>query len=252
MSFFGKNIKKIRTVKGLSQSAFAEVFGLKRATLGAYEEHRSEPKIETIIKIANYFSIKIDTLLTNEITVNELLQFKESLTTLSEDSKIERFAKVPNISENNSNAYVAHFKNDIFIDEMSCLELPLDKSKKFRSFTVSNLEMTNQDKGFYPKDIVIGEQIQKNTIDKLTNGALVFAVINDVIIFRRLYITQKNAIFRADHKSIEDAIFKISDIKELWQVRYVFYRRIPDLHTPFEDKILTMEQEIIKMKAKLK
>ena len=76
MSFFGKNIKKIRGVKGLSQQAFAEVFDLKRATLGAYEEGRSEPKIDTIIKIANYFSIKIDDLLTSELTVNKLLQFK--------------------------------------------------------------------------------------------------------------------------------------------------------------------------------
>ncbi|PQJ80700.1 XRE family transcriptional regulator [Polaribacter porphyrae] len=250
MSFFGKNIKKIRTVKGLSQSAFAELFGLKRATLGAYEEHRSEPKIETIIKIANYFSIKIDTLLTSEITVNELLQFKESLTTLSDEIQKEQFAKVPCITENNTIDYVAHFKNDIFVDEMPYLQLPINPTKNFRAFTVSNLEMTNQDKGFYPKDIVIGEQTPINVIPKLTNGTLVFAIINDAIIFRRLYITQKIVIFRADHKNIEDAIFKITDVKELWKVRYVFCRRIPDFSTSFEDKLLTMEQEILKMKAK--
>ena len=29
MSFFGKNIKKIRSVKNLSQQAFADIFGLK-------------------------------------------------------------------------------------------------------------------------------------------------------------------------------------------------------------------------------
>ena len=119
MSFFGKNIKKIRTVKGMSQSAFAEIFGLKRATLGAYEEHRSEPKIETIIKIANYFSIKIDNLLTNEITVNELLQFKESLTTLSEDMQKKQFAKIPCITENNSSDYVHHLKMIFLL--MNCL-----------------------------------------------------------------------------------------------------------------------------------
>lgn len=251
MSFFGKNIKKIRTVKGLSQSAFAELFGLKRATLGAYEEHRSEPKIETIIKIANYFSIKIDTLLTSEITVNELLQFKESLTTLTEDIKKEQFAKVPCITENNSTDYILHFKNEIFIDEMPCLQVPINPTKKFRAFTVSNLEMTTQDKGFYPKDIVIGEQTPTSVIPKLTNGTLVFALIQNTIIFRRLYVTQKNVIFRADHKNIEDAVFKITDVKELWKVRYVFCRRVPDFSTSFEDKILTMEQEILKMKAKI-
>jgi transcriptional regulator with XRE-family HTH domain len=251
MSFFGKNIKKIRTVKGLSQAAFADIFGLKRATLGAYEEHRSEPKIETIIKIANYFSIKIDTLLTNDITVNELLQFKESLATYSEDIKKEHFAKVPCITENKNADYLEHYKNDIFIDEMPCLQIPINTTKSFRAFTVSNLEMTNQDKGFYPKDIVVGEQTPISILKKLTNGTLVFVIINNSILFRRLYVTNNNVIFRADHKNIEDETYKASDIKELWRVRYVFCKRIPEFSTSFEDKLMTMEQEILKMKAKL-
>ena len=83
MSFFGKNIKKIRGVKGLSQQAFADLFDLKRGTLGAYEEGRSEPKIETIIKIANYFSITIDHMLTAELTVNQLLRFNDQLTVVA-------------------------------------------------------------------------------------------------------------------------------------------------------------------------
>lgn len=252
MSFFGKNIKKIRTVKGLSQSAFAELFDLKRATLGAYEEQRSEPKIDTIIKIANYFSIKIDNLLTREITVNELLQFKEDLTTLTADLEKEQFTKIPLISENNLNDYITHFSNAIFVEEMPQLALPFNSQEKLRAFTVSNLEMTNQDEGFYPKDIVIGKNIATNDIQKLTNGTLVFALINDTIVFRRLYITQNKATFRADHKSIEDEIYKISEIQELWSVSYVFYKRVPEFSTSFEDKLTTIEQEILKMKANLK
>ena len=251
MSFFGKNIKKIRTIKGLSQAAFAELFGLKRAALGAYEEQRSEPKIETIIKIANHFSIKIDKLLTSEITVNELLQFKENLTIANNDIKTALFAKVPCITENNSSDYLAHFKNDIFIDELPHLSLPINTTKVFRAFTVSNLEMTNQDKGFYPKDIVIGEQTPINVIKKLTNGTLVFAIVDDTILFRRLYVTDNNVIFRADHKNIEDEIYKISDVKELWRVRYVFCKRIPEFSTSFEDTLMNMQQEILKMKAKI-
>ena len=49
MSYIGKNIKKIRSVKKLSQSAFADIFGLKRTSIGAYEEGRAEPKIDKVI-----------------------------------------------------------------------------------------------------------------------------------------------------------------------------------------------------------
>ncbi|MGZ2369991.1 helix-turn-helix domain-containing protein [Ancylomarina sp. YFZ004] len=72
---FGKNIKKIRSIKKLSQVAFAEMFGLKRSSIGSYEEERAEPKLEIIIKIAKYFNISVDSLVNREITVNELYNF---------------------------------------------------------------------------------------------------------------------------------------------------------------------------------
>ncbi len=75
MTYFGKNIKKIRSIQKLSQSNFAELFGLSRASIGAYEEGRAEAKLEIIIKIAKYFSITVDDLINKEITVNELYHF---------------------------------------------------------------------------------------------------------------------------------------------------------------------------------
>jgi len=252
MSLFGKNIKKIRSVKGLSQQAFAELFDLKRGTLGAYEEGRSEPKIETIIKIANYFSIKIDTILTNDITVNELLKFKGDLTTYAKNAKQEQFALIPCITENNTNDYISLYANESFIKELPTIQLPLNLTKEFRGFTISSLEMTNHDKGFYPKDIVIGEKVPNSVIKKLNNGELVFIVTEDTLVFRRLYITKNQLTLRADHKNIEDLQFAISDIKELWKVRYVFCRRIPEFTNNFQDKLSMIEEELLKMKEKLK
>lgn len=75
MTNFGKNIKKIRSIQKLSQSNFAELFGLSRASIGAYEEGRAEAKLDIIIKIANYFSITVDDLINQEITVNKLYHF---------------------------------------------------------------------------------------------------------------------------------------------------------------------------------
>ena len=76
MSFIGKNIKKIRSVKQLSQQQLSDILGVSRASVGSYEEGRAEPKIDTIIRLAKHFSISIDALLTREITVNDILHFK--------------------------------------------------------------------------------------------------------------------------------------------------------------------------------
>lgn len=75
MTNFGKNIKKIRAIQKLSQTKFAELFDLSRASVGAYEEGRAEAKLDVISRIAKYFSITVDDLINKEITVNELYHF---------------------------------------------------------------------------------------------------------------------------------------------------------------------------------
>ncbi|WP_053073291.1 helix-turn-helix domain-containing protein [Chryseobacterium sp. FH2] len=72
MSFFGTNIKKIRQVRGLSQKAFADLFELNRGVISSYEEGRAEPKIDTLLKVANYFNLNLDKLLTETLQVNQL------------------------------------------------------------------------------------------------------------------------------------------------------------------------------------
>lgn len=72
MSFFGSNIKKIRQVKGLSQKAFADLFDLNRGVISSYEEGRAEPKIETILKVANHFNLNLDKFLTETLQASQL------------------------------------------------------------------------------------------------------------------------------------------------------------------------------------
>jgi len=243
MSFFGKNIKKIRGIKSLSQQAFADLFDLKRGTLGAYEEGRSEPKIETIIKIANYFSISIDDILTAELTVNQLLKFNDRLTLTPEELEREQFAQVPCITEKLEEDYLEHYSNQTFIDDMPQLSLPINIDKDFRAYTVANLEMTSHDKGLYPKDVIIGEKVPHKVIKKLNNGTIVLAVTEKELILRRLYVTADGLVLRADHKNIDDETFHLNDIKELWRIRYVFFRRIPDFSDSMEDKMAFLEAQ---------
>ncbi|SHI34278.1 DNA-binding transcriptional regulator, XRE-family HTH domain [Mesonia phycicola] len=254
MSFFGKNIRKIRNVKNMSQQAFADLFELKRGTLGAYEEGRSEPKIETIILIANYFSISIDAILTTELTVNQLLKFKENIPLDNHIQIKEKFAEIPCITEKNSKDYIDNFDKQNFITELPSLSLPINTDKNFRAYTVMNLEMTNHDQGLYPKDIVIAEFVPKEVYKKLNNGNIVLALINNQLILRRLYIAKNKLILRADHKNIEDLSFKLNEVKELWKVRYVFYKRTPEVQaisTGVEEKLNFLEQEFLKLKNKI-
>jgi DNA-binding XRE family transcriptional regulator len=62
------NIKALRTSKAMTQTELALAIDTKRATLGAWEEGRSEPKLNMVIAIANFFQISIDDLLKVDLT----------------------------------------------------------------------------------------------------------------------------------------------------------------------------------------
>ncbi len=251
MSYFGKNIKKIRSVKNLSQQRFADLFDLKRATLGAYEEGRSEPKIENIIRVANYFSISIDDILTRELTVNELLKFKDGYATETTTFTKEVFPSVPCITESNREEYISEYSKPSFIKNMCALHLPLQKDKQYRAYQMNSLEMTSGDKGFYPNDIIIGEYFALENLDNLQNGTLILCLVANKLILRRAYFVHNEIVLKAEHKNIEDKRFSISEIKEIWLAKYSFFKRIPDFMDDMEDKLSILSQELSKIKKQL-
>jgi len=73
MSFFGQNIRFLRGKAQLSQTAFAEIFNLKRAAVGAYEEERAEPKVEVFVQIARHFGIPVEDLICKNLQAGEQL-----------------------------------------------------------------------------------------------------------------------------------------------------------------------------------
>ncbi|MET1258578.1 helix-turn-helix transcriptional regulator [Flagellimonas sp. DF-77] len=252
MSFFGKNIKKIRSVQNMSQQAFSEIFDLKRATLGAYEEQRSEPKIDTIIKIANYFSITIDDLLTNELTVNELLKFKADLTTDSTKIVNDRFPEIGCVTGTYISDYPFSYEDEAFLKGLPKLQLPVDRPDSSRAFEVQNLEMTHLDRGFYPKDIIIGEAVTKKDFKKVEKGAYCVVVTAEALIFRRFFFSSGEITLKTDHKNIVDIVMPVSAIKELWEIRQVFCHRIPDFSDMIEGRLTLVHQDVQKLHEMLR
>lgn len=56
----GKNIKYLREKNNLDQQKFADVLGVPRSTLACWENGLRTPKLEQIVKIAEYFGTNLD------------------------------------------------------------------------------------------------------------------------------------------------------------------------------------------------
>ena len=60
-----KILKTLRAEKKISQEKLAEYLHISRSTLAMWETNASEPDMETIVKLANYFNVSTDYLLGN-------------------------------------------------------------------------------------------------------------------------------------------------------------------------------------------
>lgn len=63
MSVFSSRLKSLRKEKKLSQEDLAKKIGVLRHNIADREQERSEPDIDMLIKLSDYFNVSIDFLL---------------------------------------------------------------------------------------------------------------------------------------------------------------------------------------------
>lgn len=63
---FGETLKNLRDIKGITQNDLAKYLGVSRATIAGYETKNHQPDYEKLEKLARYFEVSIDYLLTGD------------------------------------------------------------------------------------------------------------------------------------------------------------------------------------------
>lgn len=58
-----KNLRTLRTSKGLSQKQLADIISVSQQSINKYENHNVEPDIETLIEFADFFNTSVDYLI---------------------------------------------------------------------------------------------------------------------------------------------------------------------------------------------
>ena len=168
MGKIGKNIQKIRKVKGLSQHAFAEIFQLTRGNISSYEEQRAEPKLSTVVEIAKYFGIPLADFIAKDLSVNELLHYNAKLVLETEELKRNyRLTAIPYVSDYNLPDFIAHHKEEKYINALPQIVVPNYSEYQLIAIEVSNSE--NLPLGFNYKngDILFYEKVVKENMHRI-------------------------------------------------------------------------------------
>ncbi|MBA9077086.1 helix-turn-helix transcriptional regulator [Rufibacter quisquiliarum] len=70
-ALIGENIRRVREEANLKQEAFANMFGLSRASIVNIEKGRQNPSLYFVVKIAVTLNIKIEKILGSTYSVND-------------------------------------------------------------------------------------------------------------------------------------------------------------------------------------
>ena len=266
MSYIGKNIKRIRAVKKLSQAAFAELFDLARPSVGAYEEGRSEPKIDTIIAIAQYFGLSTDALLRKELTVNELYSLDilkgefdptQLPPALGKSSNFEQKQEgsaggastpasngIPYISKTLRLEYIVNLNNRDFQNRLPKVALPEAVPDKTRAFEHSGGDMLTDGGGLKDGDILTAVPAQKDKPGRLPTGCIYVVVTAKEVLIRRLKKAgEHELVFEADNPVVGAFTLALDDLLELWEVKgsWSTHLEAPGL---LEHRMLLLEDQL--------
>lgn len=91
-----KNLKLLRTKKGISQQYLAGILGISQQSVNKYENHNVEPDIATLIAMSEFFGVSVDFLIGKsdnlELSESSFSQAEKELVlkyrTLSDSEKV--------------------------------------------------------------------------------------------------------------------------------------------------------------------
>lgn len=110
-----KCLKILREQKKKSQAEMAEILHISRQSYNFYENGQREPKIDMLLKMADYFGVSVDYLLgrpnpptafngVDPETAQQRLQNKISIADTETAAEVENYLDYLNAQKNNSKA----------------------------------------------------------------------------------------------------------------------------------------------------
>lgn len=247
LSYVGENIQKIRQAKKLSQAEFAKIFDLARASVGAYEEGRSEPKIDTLIAMANHFGISVDDLLTRKLTVSEIFNVDEL------NEKLDRVHQL----KSSDREQVETIKLIAIADHVEFILSGLSKSFTNRLRSIGNYyqskivaaletngnEMLVNGNGIRHGDVLFLKPITTVELPSKIGRVLVIRTDKQLMV-RRLHQHEHTSIeLKADDTNFDNVIIESKDVLDFFEVVAISSQYIPK-PTTTEDRLKKIEEEL--------
>ena len=209
--------------------------------------------METIIHIANYFSISIDTLLTKELSTSELREYNitdgKPLPVTPEGDKDLRKEETPLVKRDSYVEYIVNYQHKDYINNLPFVRFPDTPQKKSRAFEVQNDAMEVNQKGLLKGDILSCAPVSLSVDKKLTKDGVYVIITQEDIYVRRYDHADDHIFFRADNPNFEVLEVARDKILELWKV-IGFYSTVLKPPLFLEERVALLERKVADLENK--
>ena len=251
LSFVGENIKKIRQVKKLSQADYSKILNMARANVGAYEEGRSEPKIETLIGIANYFGISIDGLLTQRLTTSDILKFESLNQKLdqvhkltSSDIGLGRSVKLVRATDHLD--FALQFDNSSYLKGLENTPIPSHIENPDFAIEMEGNGLLVDNQGIRHGDLLYVKKLQKDELESSLKKLVVVLTESSLFIRQLDQIEDKTLSLSALDPNYPMIQVKKSEVKQCMTILGFFSTYLPQ-PTSTEDRLQKIEEALQKL-----
>lgn len=215
MKYIQINIKHLRTLKKLSQERFADELQWTRSMVGSYEEGRSEPPIDRLIDLSNYFNIPIDILVKNDLRLAKDTSFIEVgnrrvLFPVTVNESNEELIEI--IPTQASAGYLAGYSDPEYIEQLQKIKLPFLPTGTHRAFPIKGDSMLPVKDGSF-----IVAKFVEDLHDVKDGRTYIVLTKDDGLVYKRLYNNENHLILQSDNKSYLPYEVKKEDLLELWE-----------------------------------
>ncbi len=212
------NIKHLRSLKGFSQERFADELGWTRSMIGSYEEGRSEPPIDRLVELSNYFNIPIDILVKNDLRLAKDTSFisvgnKRVLFPITVNEQNEDLIEI--IPAQASAGYLSGYDDPEYIEQLQKIKLPFLPTGTHRAFPIKGDSMLPVKDGSF----VVAKFVED--FKSVKNGRTYIVLTkNDGLVYKRIYnqVEKNNTLLlTSDNKAYQAYEIPIENVLELWE-----------------------------------
>lgn len=206
----------MRATLGKTQRELSQQIQITSSRYSSYENGKSKPPVDVLIRISRIFNVSIDLLLSVNLTkhsLKDMLKLPDNRIVLPVVVDQHGNESIEIVPQKATMGYLRGYSDPDYIESLQTISLPFLKNGKFRAFPADGDSMPP----FRDGSFIIGKYME-GLNDLKSGNTYVFITLNDGITYKRLRAKNKTSLTLAsDNTFYEPYDIPLNEVVEVWQ-----------------------------------